>query len=87
MPPTSLSAVVRQVRKLAAPGGRIRRLLKEKRGEAEIVDELCLAALGHPAGDEERRVARRLFAAAPPPDAAADFLWALLNSHEFLFVR
>jgi len=74
-------------RKLAAPGGRIARLLKEKRTETQIVEELCLATLGHPPGEEERRVARQLFRTAPPREAAQDFLWVLLNSHAFLFVR
>ena len=56
-----------------------------KPGEDEIVTELCLAALGRPPGEKERRAARKLFAAAPPREAAQDFLWALLNSNEFLF--
>lgn len=71
--------------KVAAPGGRVARLVAANKTEAEIVDELCLAALGRPAGEKERRAARRLFAAAPPRDAAQDFLWALLNANEFLF--
>jgi hypothetical protein len=74
-------------RKLADPAGRVARLLKEKKSEEQIVDELCLAALGRPAGDIERRIARNLFRDGPPREAAQDFLWALLNSHEFLFVR
>jgi hypothetical protein len=74
-------------RKLAAPTGRIARLLAEKRTENEIVEELCLAALGRPAGETERRVAHQLFSAASRQAAAQDFLWALLNSNEFLFVR
>ena len=71
--------------KVAAPTGRVARLVAAGKSEAEIVDELCLATLGRPAGEKERRAARRLFAAAPPREAAPDFLWALLNSNEFLF--
>ena len=71
--------------KLAGASGRVARLIAAKKSEAEIVEELCLAALGRPPGEKERRAARKLFAAAPPRDAAQDFLWALLNSHEFLF--
>ena len=74
-------------RKLADPAGRVARLLREKKTEEQLVDELCLAALGRPASDRERRVARNLFRGGPSRDAAQDFLWALLNSHEFLFVR
>jgi hypothetical protein len=73
--------------KITDPTGRIARLLKENLTEDQMVDELCLAALGHPAGARERRVARQLFGATPARQAAQDFLWALLNSDEFLFVR
>ena len=72
----------RRADKAALPG------CSEKAGRGTtIVEELCLAALGRPPGEKERRAARKLFAAAPPEQAAQDFLWALLNSYEFLFVR
>jgi len=73
--------------KIAGATGRVRRLLKEKAGEKKIVEELCLAALGRPPGAKEKRVATKLFAQGPPQQAAQDFLWALLNSYEFLFVQ
>jgi hypothetical protein len=75
------------VHKIADPTGRVARLLNEKKSQDEIVDDLCLAALGRPAGDRERQVAAKLFGAGSPREAAQDFMWALLNSHEFLFVR
>jgi hypothetical protein len=74
-------------RKLADPTGRVARLLGQKLTEEQIVEELCLAALGRPSGEKERRAAKKLFAASPPREAAQDFLWALLNSHDFLFTR
>ena len=74
-------------RKLANPGGRVARMLAQKLTEEQIVEELCLAALGRPSGEKERRAARKLFAAGPQREAAQDFLWALLNSHDFLFTR
>ena len=74
-------------RKIADPAGRVARLLHEKKSQNEIVDELCLAALGSPAREKDRRVAADLFRTGSPRDAAQDFMWALLNSHEFLFVR
>ena len=74
-------------RKIASPTGRVARLLEARAGEKQIVEELCLAALGRPPGEKERRAARKLFAQGPPNQAAQDFLWALLNSYEFLFVQ
>lgn len=73
--------------KIASPRGRVARLLREKASEEKLVEELCLAALGRPPGEKEKRVAKKLFAKAPPEQAAQDFLWALLNSYEFLFVQ
>ncbi len=73
--------------KLAGTSGRVEQLMKSGRPQSEIIDELCLAALGRPAGDKQRRVAERLFAAAPPRAALEDFLWTLLNSYEFLFIQ
>ena len=52
--------------KLADPNGRVARLLGQKLTEEQIVEELCLAALGRPSGEKERRVAKKLFAASPP---------------------
>jgi hypothetical protein len=74
-------------RKIASPTGRVARLLAAGAGEEKIVEELCLAALGRPPGEKEKRAARKLFAQGPPAQAAQDFLWALLNSYDFLFVR
>ena len=55
--------------------------------QEQIVEELCLAALGRPSAEKERKAAKKLFAASPQREAAQDFLWALLNSHDFLFTR
>ncbi len=74
-------------RKLADPNGRVARVIGLKLTEEQIVEELCLAALGRPANEKERHTAKKLFAASPPREAAQDFLWALLNSHDFLFTR
>jgi hypothetical protein len=73
--------------KLASPSGRVDRLIDAGKCRDEIVEELCLAALGRPAGAKERRVAAALFDQAPPREAAADFLWTLFNSYEFLFIH
>ena len=73
--------------KIASLSGRVAGLLAAKKSPAEIAEELCLAALGRPAGEKEKAAASRLFAVSPPAEAAQDFLWALLNSYDFLFSR
>jgi hypothetical protein len=74
-------------RKIASPAGRVARLLSGGADREKIVQELCLAALGRPPGDREKRAAGKLFAQERPEQAAQDFLWALLNSYDFLFVQ
>ena len=74
-------------RKVADPTGRVARLLREKKTGDQIVEDLCLAAVGRLPSAKGRRAAQRLFPAAPSRrEAAQDFLWALLNSYDFLFV-
>jgi hypothetical protein len=71
--------------KIANRSGRVARLVAAKKTPDEIVDELCLAALGRLPLEKEKKAARKLFAKVSRDEAAQDFLWALLNSHDFLF--
>ncbi len=73
--------------KIADPSGRVARLLAAKKTPDEIVEELCLAAWGRRPTDKEKTAAGKLFARSTPREAAEDFAWALLNSHDFLFSR
>jgi hypothetical protein len=73
--------------KIGNPRGRVARLLAVGADEAQIVEELCLAAIGRLPTAKHKATARGLFASSPPREAAEDFLWTLLNSHDFLFVR
>lgn len=73
--------------KVVAAGGRVDRLIARGAKTEEIIEDLCLAALGRRPRPKEIRVAQRLFSAATPRQAAEDFLWALLNSYDFLFVQ
>jgi hypothetical protein len=71
--------------RLAAPGGRVAKLVERGLSPSEITDELSLAALGRLPNPQEQKIAEDLFAAGSKQEAAADFLWALLNSRDFLF--
>ena len=73
--------------KITAAGSRVDRLIARKASPRDIVDDLCLAALGRSPLPREIRAAEKLFASSPPREAAEDFLWALLNSYDFLFVH
>jgi hypothetical protein len=73
--------------KVAHPAGRVAQLLESHASNQTIVNELCLAAVGRPARQREYSVAEKLFDGESRERAAQDFLWALLNSYEFLFVN
>lgn len=73
--------------KVSSATGRVARLVKSDLSDEAIVDELCLAALGRTPRESERLIARKLFASSARQQAAEDFLWTLLNSYDFLFVK
>jgi hypothetical protein len=72
--------------KLSAPTGRVRQLLARDPGDDELLDELFLAALSRfPTPAEQQQAARyRTGKAHNREQFAADVLWALLNTREFI---
>jgi hypothetical protein len=74
--------------KIAAPTGRVEKLLKAKRGLPEVIEELYLAALSRPPRPEEvTRALGWIREADTPREGVQDLLWVLLNSREFQFIR
>jgi hypothetical protein len=73
--------------KITSPGGRINRLIEGQATDYVIVEELCLAALGRLPTEKEAKVAQEFFAKGSRQQAAEDFLWTLLNSYDFVFVK
>ncbi|MBB77088.1 MAG: hypothetical protein CMJ75_21490 [Planctomycetaceae bacterium] len=73
--------------KISHPAGRLAVLYAQALPDEKLVEELCLAVLGRFPGEKEKKVAGTLFRDYPRPQAAEDFLWTLLNSYDFLFIR
>jgi len=72
--------------KLRAENGRIHRMVKEGKDDAEIITTLYLAALSREAEPEEMDAATKHIAKASDRILALeDVGWAVLNSKEFLF--
>lgn len=72
--------------KVANPNGRLALMLKAKKPDAEIVEELYLAAFGRkPRAEELKTVVAYLGEQTDKKMAFEDLLWALLNTKEFLF--
>jgi hypothetical protein len=72
--------------KIVAGQGRIARLMKEKRPDSEIVDDVYLAAFSRLPTEKERTTVLDYVAKQTDKKAAwEDLVWAVLNSKEFLF--
>lgn len=71
--------------KIKSETGRLAQLLKEKKSDAELIDELYLSALSRmPTATERQSVVRYLDGSPSKQHGMEDLLWALLNSKEFL---
>ena len=73
--------------KISSAEGRVAGLVKSGISTNALIDELCLAALGRLPRESELQIAQQLFETTPRQQAAEDFLWTLLNSYDFLFVK
>jgi len=72
--------------RVANPAGRLGLLMRDKKADAVIVEELYLTALSRKPTAEDLKIAQDYIAALPDRKAALeDLFWALLNTKEFLF--
>jgi hypothetical protein len=73
-------------RKIEAPTGRVETLLKAKTATPALIEELYLVTLSRPPRPDELARASDFIAKAPTVrEGAADLMWVLFNSREFLF--
>ncbi len=72
--------------KVRSGDGRLAALLKEKKGDAAVAEELFLATLSRPPSAREMEaVTRALGDGGARDEVFRDLFWALLNSKEFTF--
>jgi hypothetical protein len=72
--------------KVVAETGRVARLLKASRPDADLIEELYLSTLARLPTPAERQTITELLAEAPSKkEGFEDLLWTLLNSSEFVF--
>ena len=69
--------------RLRPEAGLLQQLLKSGKSDAEVTEELFLTAISRTPTPEEVEVAQRIMK-ANRNQGAADILWALLNTPEFL---
>jgi hypothetical protein len=75
--------------KTVRPGGRADRFTKDKRSDAEKIDEAFLWALGRlPTADQRQTALKHIEAnASDKRQGYADILWALVNTKEFILIQ
>src|SRR5262249_27795393 len=74
------------VQKIAAPDGRLAKLLKAQKDDMKVVEELFLATLNRLPSEKELAAVRGSFEDGDPRDVVLrDLFWALLNAKEFAF--
>jgi len=72
--------------KIASPDGRVQKLVSAGSPDAQVVEELYLAALSRKPSKEELDEAGSLLRSSKSKaEGAEDLMWSLLNSREFLF--
>ncbi len=75
--------------RVSSGSGRVTMLIKSEKDSAKIVERLYLWSLCRKPTVKEQEVAVKFFASygAKRQEAAQDFMWALLNSREFMLVH
>jgi hypothetical protein len=74
------------VQKIRSGDGRLARLLKSGRPDAEVIEELFLATLSRPPSEASRAAVRQALAeGGSKEEVFRDLFWALLNAKEFSF--
>jgi hypothetical protein len=69
-----------------ATGGRLAALLKEKKSDAAVLEEIYLTALGRlPRAEEGKSILEYVGKSRDRKAAFEDLVWAVLNTKEFLF--
>jgi hypothetical protein len=72
-------------RKISAADGRLAPLVKSKMTDTELMDELMMIAFGRTPTDRERSVFMRYREGRSREEAFESYMWALLNTKEFVF--
>lgn len=73
------------VQKIRSGGGRLARLVKEKKSDDAIIDELFLATLSRLPTAAQREVVKKALADGDRDEALRDVFWALINAKDFAF--
>lgn len=73
--------------RIQSPVGRVAQLAASDLNTNELIREIALATVGRQPNDREVTTGLRLFEDTSRLQAIQDFLWVMMNSYDFLFVK
>ena len=73
--------------KLQAPDGRVTALSLSSLGDADLINEISLSTIGRPPNSKELKIGIQLLLDKDRRQGIEDFMWVMLNSYDFLFVK
>ena len=73
--------------KLQAPDGRVTALSRSSLGNADLINEISLSTIGRPPSSKELKIGIQLLRDKDRRQGIEDFMWVMLNSYDFLFVK
>ena len=74
-------------RKIQARQGRVTTLSRSSLSNAELINKIALATAGRAASGKEIRIGNQLLRDKDRRQGIEDFMWVMLNSYDFLFVK
>ena len=73
--------------KLMAGEGRVTSLSQSSLNSADLINEISLSTIGRLPDSKELRIGTELLEAKDRRQGIEDFMWVMLNSYDFLFVK
>ena len=74
-------------KKIQALDGHVTTLSRSSLSNADLIREISLATVGRPPGNKELRIGSQLLLDKDRRQGIEDFMWVMLNSYDFLFVK
>ncbi len=67
--------------------GQVTTLTQSSLSKTELIREISLATIGRPPGIKEIKTGNQLLQNRDRRQGIEDFMWVMLNSYDFLFVK
>ena len=73
--------------KIQAIDSSITQLVESTLTHEQLIDEISFQTLGRPPTSKEKRIGSQLLSTEKRRQGIEDFVWVMMNSYDFLFVK